>query len=46
MAKTGRREDAEIGMAEIERRLQKISPALRGEGRIWRDLAAKALGRA
>lgn len=46
MARTGRREDAEIGMAEIERRLQKISPPLRGEARIWRDLAAKALGRA
>jgi hypothetical protein len=46
MAKTGRREDAEIGMAEIERRLQKIAPPLRGEARIWRDLAAKALGRA
>ena len=46
MAKTGRRQDAEIGMAEIERRLQKISPPLRGEARIWRDLAAKALGRA
>lgn len=46
MAKTGRREDAEIGMAEIERRLQKIAPPLRPEARIWRDLAAKALGRA
>jgi len=46
MAKVGRREDAEIGMAEIERRLQKIASPLRGEARIWRDLAAKALGRA
>jgi hypothetical protein len=45
MAKTGRREDAEIGMAEIERRLQKIAPPLRAEARIWRDMAAKALGR-
>lgn len=45
MAKTGRREDAEIGLAEIERRLQKIASPLRGEGRVWRDLAAKALGR-
>lgn len=45
MAKTGRREDAEIGFAEIERRLLKIAPPLRGEARIWRDLAAKALGR-
>jgi hypothetical protein len=45
MAKVGRREDAEIGMAEIERRLQKIAPPLRPEARVWRDLAAKALGR-
>ena len=45
MAKTGRREDAEIGFAEIERRLAKIAPPLRPEARIWRDLAAKALGR-
>ena len=45
MAKTGRREDAEIGLAEIERRLQKIAPPLRTEARIWRDMAAKALGR-
>jgi len=45
MAKTGRREDAEIGLAELERRLQKIAPPLRPEARIWRDMAAKALGR-
>ena len=45
MAKVGRREDAEIGFQEIERRLAKIAPPLRAEARIWRDLAAKALGR-
>lgn len=45
MAKTGRREDAEIGFGEIERRYSKISPQLRGEARTWRDMAAKALGR-
>ncbi len=45
MAKTGRREDAEIGLAEIERRLAKIAPPLRAEARVWRDMAAKALGR-
>ena len=45
MAGTDRREDAEIGLAEIERRLAKIAGPLRGEARIWRDLAAKALGR-
>jgi hypothetical protein len=45
MAKAGRREDAEIGLAELERRLSKIAPPLRAEARIWRDIAAKALGR-
>lgn len=43
MAKAGRREDAEVGMAELERRLQKIAPPLRAEARIWRDVAAHAL---
>src|SRR5690606_34196326 len=46
MAKTGRREDAEIGFAELERRLAKIAPPLPPEARLWRDLADKALGRA
>ncbi|OQA41448.1 MAG: hypothetical protein BWY49_00398 [Candidatus Omnitrophica bacterium ADurb.Bin314] len=45
MAKMGRREDAEIGLAELERRLQKIAPPLRPEARIWRDMAANALAR-
>lgn len=45
MAKLGRREDAEIGLAELERRLTKIAPPLRAEARVWRDIAAKALGR-
>jgi hypothetical protein len=45
MAKVGRREDAEIGLAELDRRLTKIAPPLRPEARIWRDIAAKALGR-
>jgi hypothetical protein len=45
MAKAGRREDAEIGMAELDRRLTKIAPPLRAEARVWRDIAAKALGR-
>jgi len=45
MAKVGRRADAENGMAELDRRLQKIAPPLRAEARIWRDMAARALGR-
>lgn len=43
MAKIGRREDAEIGLSELDRRLQKIAPPLRAEARIWRDMAASAL---
>lgn len=42
LAKTGRKADAEIGLAEIDRRLAKIAPPLRAEARIWRDMAAKA----
>lgn len=45
MAKTGRRADAEVGLAELDRRLQKIAPPLRAEARIWRDIAARSLGR-
>ena len=43
MAKSGRHEDAEIGMAELDRRLRKIAPPLRAEARVWRDMAAHAL---
>lgn len=43
MTNTGRREDAEIGMTEIERRMAKVAGPLRGEARVWRDMAAKAL---
>jgi hypothetical protein len=46
LAKVGRRADADLGLAEIERRLQKIAPPLRGEARQWRDLAARAMGKA
>jgi len=46
LAKVGRRADAELGLAEIDRRLQKIAPPLRGEARQWRDLAASAMSRA
>lgn len=45
LAKIGRRADAELGIAELDRRLQKIAPPLRSEARIWRDMAAKAVGR-
>jgi hypothetical protein len=45
MAKVGRREDAEIGLAELDRRLAKIAGPLRAEARSWRDMAARALTR-
>ena len=43
MVKAGRVEDARVGLAEIDRRLQKIAPPLRAEARTWRDLAARAV---
>ena len=43
MAKVGRKEDARIGLAELERRLAKIAPPLRPEARHWRDLGARAM---
>ncbi|MBY0420746.1 MAG: hypothetical protein K2Q06_00480 [Parvularculaceae bacterium] len=43
MARTGRAEDARTGLVELDRRLKRISPALRGEARVWRDLAAQAI---
>jgi len=46
LARMGRKADAELGLAELERRLQKIAPPLRPEARQWRDLAAQAMGRA
>ena len=46
LAKTNRKADAELGLAELERRLTKIAPPLRPEARQWRDLAARAMGRA
>jgi hypothetical protein len=45
MAATGRKADAELGLAELDRRLAKIAAPLRGEARHWRDLAARALAR-
>ena len=46
MARTGRKSDAETGLAELDRRLSKIAPPLRPEARIWRDLGARALTQA
>ena len=43
MARHGRREDAEDAVAEMDKRLTKLSAQFRREGKQWRDLAAKAL---
>jgi hypothetical protein len=43
LVKAGRQADAQLGLAEIDRRLAKISPPLRPEARRWRDLAARAV---
>lgn len=43
MARTGRLEDAAIGLAELDRRLNKVSPALKSEARQWRNFAAEAI---
>jgi len=44
LAHTGRRDEAVEALADIDRRIAKASPQFRREGRIWRDLAAQALG--
>jgi hypothetical protein len=43
MARHGRKDDARNMLAEMDRRLTKLAPQFRKEGRHWRDLAAKAL---
>lgn len=46
LAHTGRRQEAESNLAEIDRRLARANPQFRREGRAWRDLAAQALAKA
>lgn len=43
MARNGRRAEAQAAVAEMDKRLTKLAPQFRKEGRHWRDLAAKAL---
>lgn len=43
LARAGRKEDAKIGMAELERRLKRIPPAFKNDARRWRDFAATAV---
>lgn len=44
MARHGRRDEAAEVVAELDKRLTKLKPQFRKEGRAWRDLAAEALG--
>jgi hypothetical protein len=43
MARHGRRDEARQMLAEMEKRLTRLAPQFRKEGRQWRDLATKAL---
>jgi hypothetical protein len=44
LAHTGRTAEAREALTEIDRRLGNAAPQFRKEGRVWRDLAARALG--
>ena len=46
LARTGRREQAQEALAEIDRRLSRANPHFRKEGRTWRDFAAQAIEQA
>jgi hypothetical protein len=43
MARHGRKDEARDVVAELDKRLSKLRPQYRKEGRAWRDLAAQAL---
>jgi hypothetical protein len=43
LAHCGRAQEAAETLSEIDRRLAGANPAFRGEGRAWRDLAARAV---
>jgi hypothetical protein len=43
MARNGRRDEAKAAVEEMDKRLSKLKPQFRKEGRAWRDLAASAL---
>lgn len=43
MARHGRQDEAREAVAEMDKRLAKLTPKFRKEGRVWRDLAARAL---
>ena len=43
LARTGRRDEATEAVTEMDRRIAKATPQFRKEGRVWRDLASRAL---
>ncbi len=43
LAHSGRTQEAAANLSEIDRRLAAANPAFRGEGRVWRELAARAV---
>ena len=43
LARHGRADEAREAIAEMDRRIAKANPQFRKEGRVWRDLAARAL---
>ena len=46
LARTGRRQEAQDSLVEIDKRLERTNARFRKEGRQWRDLAADAIARA
>lgn len=46
LARSGRRQEAEEALADIDKRLSRTNPRFRKEGRAWRDLAAQAIAQA
>ncbi|HEX4180081.1 MAG TPA: hypothetical protein VHY32_04775 [Caulobacteraceae bacterium] len=44
LARSGRRAEAQEALAEMDRRIRSADPYFRREARVWRDLAASALG--
>jgi hypothetical protein len=46
MARNGRQDEAREALEEMDKRLAKLRPQVRKEGRTWRDLAARALAQA
>jgi hypothetical protein len=44
LARSGRKAEAREMLDEIDRRLARTNPRFQKEGRVWRDLAARALG--